>query len=285
MRMSHEEEESPNVVGNIAIVFMSILLIAVGGAMRFTNVVKMVYFCYGAGACLLIWGIWMISRYFLHKEFRHTTNYGFSVGTLVVILGAIDLIRAQEVAASIPNYLGILVLIEGVVMLQNTVQLKNLKGHLWAVSLVFSILSVAFSIVILLNAFDFLNDYEDLFYLLLIVVGMFALLSLCFVGIRTNRYHKEEEREYSRQMQDSEEWFSTARIIAEDPMQIETDAHASSDGNSDKREGTVDSSDGVKHSSSETTSATASTALNTSEDTDPITAEFDALVEEEDFSE
>ena len=134
------KQDNPNVVGNIAIVFMSILLIAVGCIMLFTDAVRMIYFCYGAGACLLVWGIWMISRYFLHKEFQRTTNYGFSVGTLVVILGAIDLIRAQDIADSIPNYLGILVLIEGVVMLQNTVQLKNLHGDLWIVSLIFSLL-------------------------------------------------------------------------------------------------------------------------------------------------
>ena len=99
------KQDNPNVVGNIAIVFMSILLIAVGCIMLFTDAVRMIYFCYGAGACLLVWGIWMISRYFLHKEFQRTTNYGFSVDTLVVILGAIDLIRAQDIAESIPNYL------------------------------------------------------------------------------------------------------------------------------------------------------------------------------------
>ncbi len=151
------KQDNPNVVGNIAIVFMSILLIAVGCIMLFTDAVRMIYFCYGAGACLLVWGIWMISRYFLHKEFQRTTNYGFSVGTLVVILGAIDLIRAQDIADSIPNYLGILVLIEGVVMLQNTVQLKNLHGDLWIVSLIFSLLSVAGSVVILLD----IGEYDN----------------------------------------------------------------------------------------------------------------------------
>ena len=100
------KQDNPNVVGNIAIVFMSILLIAVGCIMLFTDAVRMIYFCYGAGACLLVWGIWMISRYFLHKEFQRTTNYGFSVGTLVVILGAIDLIRAQDIADQLSGYPG-----------------------------------------------------------------------------------------------------------------------------------------------------------------------------------
>ena len=45
------KQDNPNVVGNIAIVFMSILLIAVGCIMLFTDAVRMIYFCYGAGAC------------------------------------------------------------------------------------------------------------------------------------------------------------------------------------------------------------------------------------------
>ena len=221
------KQDNPNVVGNIAIVFMSILLIAVGCIMLFTDAVRMIYFCYGAGACLLVWGIWMISRYFLHKEFQRTTNYGFSVGTLVVILGAIDLIRAQDIADSIPNYLGILVLIEGVVMLQNTVQLKNLHGDLWLVSLSFSLLSVAGSVVILLDIGNMITRYETAFYGILIMVGAFALLSLCFVGVRTKHYHKESKRELERNIEESDQWFEgkqeTTTVITEEVAEDHAD--------------------------------------------------------------
>lgn len=213
------KDETPNVVGNIAIIFASVLMIALGSIMLLTDQVKLIYFCYGAGGCLLIWGIWLISRYFLHKEFQQTTNYGFSVGTLVVILGAIDLIRAQDVAGAIPTYLGILVLVEGVVMLQNTVQLKNLKGNLWAVSLVFSVLSVAASVVILLDIKHIISGHMAVLYVIQIVVGTFALLSLCFVGIRTKRYHKDIAREMEDNIEESDQWFSEE----DEKMQEETD--------------------------------------------------------------
>ena len=213
------KDETPNVVGNIAIIFASVLMIALGSIMLLTDQVKLIYFCYGAGGCLLIWGIWLISRYFLHKEFQQTTNYGFSVGTLVVILGAIDLIRAQDVAGAIPTYLGILVLVEGVVMLQNTVQLKNLKGNLWAVSLVFSVLSVAASVVILLDIKHIISGHIAVLYVIQIVVGTFALLSLCFVGIRTKRYHKDIAREMEDNIEESDQWFSEE----DEKMQEETD--------------------------------------------------------------
>lgn len=200
-------EEAPNVVGNIAIVFTSLLLIALGLVMLCTQAVQLIFFCYGAGACLLIWGIWMISRYFLRHEFQETTNYGFSIGTLVVILGAIDLIRAKEIADSLPNYLGIIVLVEGVVMLQHTVQLKNLRGKFWSLSLLFSLFSVMASVVILLDIGHIISKHRNVLYILLIVVGVFVLVSLCFVGLRTRRYHKEVARETSRHMEEMEEWY------------------------------------------------------------------------------
>lgn len=202
------KDEAPNVVGNIAIVFASVLMMALGSIMLLTDEVKLIYFCYGAGGCLLVWGIWLISRYFLHKEFQQTTNYGFSVGTLVVILGAIDLIRAKDIAEAIPTYLGILVLVEGVVMLQNTVQLKNLKGNLWTVSLVFSLLSVAASVVILLDIKHIISGHMAILYVIQIVVGAFALLSLCFVGIRTKRFHKDVTKGLERNLEESSQWFS-----------------------------------------------------------------------------
>ncbi len=201
-------EDAPNIAGNLAIVFTSLLLVVLGLVMLFAGEVQLVYFCYGAGACLLVWGIWLISRYFLRHEFQETTNYGFSIGTLVVILGAVDLIRAKEIAESLPDYLGIIVLIEGVVMLQNTVQLKNLRGKLWAVSLLFSLLSVAASLVILLDVGHMISKNGMILYLLLIAVGVFTLISLCFVAWRTKKYHKEIDRENSRHLEELEEWYA-----------------------------------------------------------------------------
>lgn len=205
--MGLTKEEVPNVAGNIAIVFTSLLLIALGTIMLMFQQVKVVYFCYGAGGCLLVWGIWLISRYFLRKEFQKTTNYGFSVGTLVVILGAVDLMRAEDVAQSLSIYLGIVVLIEGVVMLQNTIQLKNLKGSYWGVSLVFSLLSESAAVVILLDIGHIISRHYVVLYVIQILVGIFSLLSLCFVAIRTKRFYEEYCRGVERNLEESKEWM------------------------------------------------------------------------------
>ena len=211
----------PNVAGNVAIVFASLLLIALGGIMLCTNQVEPIYFCYGAGGCLLVWGIWLISRYFLRKEFQQTTNYGFSVGTLVVILGAVDLIRAKDIVESLSIYIGFVILVVGVVMLQNTVQLKNLRGKLWVVSLVFSLISEAAAIVILLDIRHIISRHVKILYIIQIAVGCFALLCLCFVAVRTRRFHRDAYRDLERNLEESSQWTEETPEAAEKNVTVE----------------------------------------------------------------
>ena len=101
-------------------------------------------------------------------------------------------------------------------------QLKNLKGNLWTVSLIFSWCSVAGSVVILLNLGNIITKYVTVFYLMLVIVGAFALLSLCFVGIRTKRYHKETQRELERNMEESAQWFATKEKAPLEQEETET---------------------------------------------------------------
>ena len=199
--------ENPNIVGNIAIIFTSIIMILLGLVLIMCQQVKMIYFCYGAGGCLLLWGIWLISRYFLRREFRQTTNYGFSFGVLLVILGAVSLIRSKEIAASIPNYMGLMVLAMGVVMLQNTVQLKNLEGKTWVLSLIFSMSACFASVMILLDLWKVMSRWPVALYATLIATGACSLLSLIFVAIRTSKYHKSVAVELDRYVEEGDEWF------------------------------------------------------------------------------
>ena|GEM_PF-896789 len=199
--------ENPNIVGNIAIIFTSIIMILLGLVLIMCQQVKMVYFCYGAGGCLLLWGIWLISRYFLRREFQQTTNYGFSFGVLLVILGAVSLIRSKEIAATIPNYMGLMVLAMGVVMLQNTVQLKNLEGKTWVLSLIFSMSACFASVMILLDLWKVMSKWPIALYSTLVATGVLSLLSLVFVAIRTSKYHKAVARDLNRHIEEGEEWF------------------------------------------------------------------------------
>ncbi len=211
-KLELDEEINTGVSGSIVLIILSVLLAVLGGVMLAFPQMEMTYFAYFGGACLLVWGIWLISRYFLYKQFHQTSNYGFSVGTLVVILGAVALIRVEDVTKSIPTYLGILVLIESVVMLQNTVQLKNLKGQLWGLSLILAVLSTVGSLVILLDIMHIISKHMEILYGIQIVVGISALLCMLLVNVRTKKFHKtdylsndeitEENESISEEMQE-----------------------------------------------------------------------------------
>lgn len=205
MRNVNTSQEDPggNVAGTLTIVLTSVLFLAVGLVMMLMPQMKLIYFSYGAGCILMICGIWFIARYFKNQEYKKITNYGFSAGTLIVILGCCTLIRAQDIADSVSTYLGILILIEGVVMLQGTVQLKNLKGDTWLVNLVFSLISIVCSIIVILDIASIISRWEVVLYVMLVVIGVFGLASFTMVAMRIKKYHKEQEREYKRNLEEA----------------------------------------------------------------------------------
>ena len=83
------------------------------------------------------------------------------------------------------------------------------------VSLVFSLLSVAASVVILLDIKHIISEHMAILYITQIVVGAFALFSLCCVGVRTKKYHRDVAKTVERNLEESDGWFAGEEIKAE----------------------------------------------------------------------
>ena len=144
--MEKEEKKSKsNLAGTLGAILVFVLLILIGALMLFMPDMKLIYFCYVAGGFFLAWGLWLIIRYFGKKEYKVVANYDFSIGTLVTILGVCTLVRAVDVSKVIYIYIGIMILVEAVIMLQHSIQLKSMNGSLWTLNLFFSIVFTVFS--------------------------------------------------------------------------------------------------------------------------------------------
>ena len=181
-----------NISGVLAAVLLFLLLGIVGGCMIFVPDMQMIYFCYIAGGVFLTYGSYLVIRYFAKKEYEMVSNYHFSVGLLILIMALVTLIRAEEVVQIITIYLGIMVLVEGVILLQHTIQMKHMQGTWW-LTLVFATVLIVFSILMLLAEESVLNDYANAFYVFLFSIGIIGVISQIVVAIQTNRYHRELE--------------------------------------------------------------------------------------------
>lgn len=187
-----ENQTRHNVAGTIAIVMISLLLIFLGIMMLFTNGLPVAYLCYIICCLMIIWGIWLMGRYVMRKEYKNIANYGFTVGTAAVALGVAGLIGTDMIIKVMPLYLGVFMMVEAAVMLQHTVQLMGLNSGKWVISLVFSTGTLIAAICMMLNVLEFRNKYPQLLYILYIVVGGLTLWSLVMAYRRSVKYKKDE---------------------------------------------------------------------------------------------
>ncbi len=175
------------------VAMISILLILVGAAMTFVPDMKGEFFAYAAGAVFLIAGLFSIIKYLVKEEYRIASNYDFSLGVLLAILGIAAIVRADEMAAAIPVYAGLLVLVNAVIFLQYTVQLKIVKAEgWWFVTLIVTILLTLVSLESLLEVIKLFKKNPGAFYIVLMVVGAIGLLWILIVSLRTKKFLKNE---------------------------------------------------------------------------------------------
>lgn len=218
--MEKEEKKSKsNLAGTLGAILVFVLLILIGALMLFMPDMKLIYFCYVAGGFFLAWGLWLIIRYFGKKEYKVVANYDFSIGTLVTILGVCTLVRAVDVSKVIYIYIGIMILVEAVIMLQHSIQLKSMNGSLWTLNLFFSIVFIIFSVVILLDAFSIVEKYSFIMYVGLLVIGVLGIFSQIAVAVRNNKYTKEQELSKSRTLDDEDIIVVPSKVRDKEPIE------------------------------------------------------------------
>lgn len=241
-----EKEKDPNNGSNylalVANIMISILLMTVGLSMLFITGMKPLYYTYIVIGFLLVWGITCTVRYFAKEEFRIISNYDFAFGIIILILSACMILRANEVSSYFHLLLGCLALVEGVVLLQHTIQMKQLKGAAWFLNLLMSLALIAFSVITILNLKKILDPNSQAFYILLVAAGLLGILSQILVAIRARRFRKSETEEKTRKERKEEEKEKEQKQERlEDFEQNYGDSF--SGGNTDRKDDSKESSD------------------------------------------
>ncbi len=106
--------------------------------------------CYVAGVLLLGFGIIKVVRYFAS---RSSLVDSLIVGVLLAMLGFILVTRPAQVLEMIFVFVGILILLDGVVKLKNSFEARSSGNTDWIVLLVISIIVIGFGVIIVANPF------------------------------------------------------------------------------------------------------------------------------------
>lgn len=189
-----EKKEERGYVGTLGAILIFALLGIIGGIMLFIPEMQFKYFVYVTGGMFLAYGALLIIKYFAQKGFRQISNYDFSVGTVMFVLGICVIIRAADIAKSASVYLGVLVLFAGVIELQHAIQLFSIKGVMRVVNLILAAAFIACAILEITNFQNIFNQNKMALYITVFVIGILGVISQITVAAALTSFHKKEEK-------------------------------------------------------------------------------------------
>lgn len=120
--------------------------------------------CYGVASIVLICGIMDFIRYF-SNDFSYRFQYDLISGFLLCAIGVFMILRSDIVIMMIPFVIGLFIVIEGIMNITRSFELKKWGFERWSYDLLLSILLLILGILIVLNPFDV------------------AIVSIIFIGI------------------------------------------------------------------------------------------------------
>ncbi|MBQ3792970.1 MAG: hypothetical protein II798_01575 [Lachnospiraceae bacterium] len=177
------------------IAIMDVLLACSGAALLFVPSLQLVYIIYGFLSLVVIAGIIMMIRYFMTNSYKDFNAYGFSEGTLLVILGICGLIKATALESVFYTGIGLVLIFSCVIKLQYTLDLSRMGDKLFYLLLVLVLVLTGCGIAVLLNPFTDPAKYTSFVHLLLLIDGAFSLLFMLYLALRIRAYTKKEAKE------------------------------------------------------------------------------------------
>ncbi len=201
-----------HIVTSLIFIGLGVCLLALDNGILSTIVYS--FSVLAVGILFICFGAWYMIKYFFNHEYIKISNYGFTMGVILVIIGAIFIFEANYISAFIDTLVCIIGIVLGSVMLQQAFALFNMKRLSWFFSLLFGIATIAASIFFILSPVRF---FESSIYTCayLIAVGGISLLSLIFMAVGLHGHKKDTELLYNRNMEDAP---ATAKATSDDSI-------------------------------------------------------------------
>ena len=204
-------------------ILLASVAIAIGYLLLFSKSAAVITLCQILCGGIVAIGIASIASFFLAGDFRRIDRYGFALGTLLVLMGLIGLIRINDVTANFEFFTGLVSLILGVLVLQGTVQMKVLDYPIWILNLVISLGSIASAFCVLSGITIITGKIAGFSSWVLLICGCACLFSMLVTWIcilLAGRREKKMEAEKAAAAERAEQ----ARIEAEEKAKQEEQA-------------------------------------------------------------
>ena len=162
---------------------LSIAFIALGLLLLVMPQTSLLWICYAFGAVVLITGVVCLVQYARLRGSSFAAPFFLVAGVSTAALGIFSLARPEVVASFLPVVFGLFILIDGCSRIGTAIELARRKADKWWMMLLFSVLSVALGILLLVNPFGAAVSVVMLCGVLLIIEGVVNLSCVVYTAM------------------------------------------------------------------------------------------------------
>lgn len=203
-------------------ILLGIVAIALSYLLIFKPSMQLITVCQVLCCGMIAVGAASIASFFISSDFKRIDRYGFALGTLLILVGVIGLIRIKDLTSHFEIYTGLMSLILGVLVLQGTVQMKVLDYPVWILNLIISIACLGGAFCVLSGITLITERIGEFSSWVLLVCGAACLFSLFVTWIcillaarREKKQQAEREAAAERAEQARKEAEAQAQLEAE----------------------------------------------------------------------
>ena len=182
-------------ITNILVIILSLVFVGMSALMLFVEGVDITYLCYAICSAAIVAGIYLIVRYFLTDAYRNVNAYGFSLGTLLVILGVCGMVRAAQMAGAFIVILGIILLLSGIIVLQHSLDLRRMEDVVWIFIAVISAIILICSIMVIIEPLPDKIPYGIAVWWMMLIAGSIGVIINIYTMVRVSLYNRKEKKE------------------------------------------------------------------------------------------
>lgn len=198
-------------------IITSIVLMILGILLIFQSETTIMIISYIVGGILVAAGALALVRYVKNaKEPRLNNELDIMYGIITIIFGLIIIENYQAVASVIPIVLGIGIIISSAAKLNYAFQLRANKNNLWKTTMIISIISTIFGVILLFNPFKAAMGIMKVIGILIVIYAILDLISTIAIKSSVTKIHKAVE-----------ETIADAEIIEENDKKDKKKKHKS----------------------------------------------------------
>lgn len=147
-----------------------------------TNVI-----CFAVGALCLIYSIATLIKYFIGDKRRYYVEPNFILPVLMLVFGLVIMFKPAVIISILPIVVGIVMVVSGIIKLQDSFSLKKYAFGKWWTVLIFALVSVILGVVILINPFGTGLLFTRIVGLFFTIDGLLNIASGIMMGL-SRRY-------------------------------------------------------------------------------------------------